>query len=107
MAKDALGHGSDPRGGYQNIDQNLRGPGKHVGYGLGDVWRIGKGGSGYRAVGQKSNTSFGAPTLREVSAVLAQNHPKSVPVATHPGTPTRPAIGKFEFEHIVKGKPIR
>lgn len=107
MAKDAQGHGSESRGGYQNIDKNLRGPGKHVGYGLGDVWRISNNGGGYRAVGQKSGTSFGAPTLREVSATLAQNHPKSVPVDIHPGTPPRPAVGKFEFEHIIKGNPIR
>jgi hypothetical protein len=27
---------------WPNIDQNLRGPGKHVGYSAGDVWHIQK-----------------------------------------------------------------
>jgi len=43
--KDAKGHGSEARGGgsYHNIDNNLRGPGKHVGYSAGgDVWHIQK-----------------------------------------------------------------
>lgn len=71
MPKDALGHGSNSRGGsYQNIDKNLRGPGKHVGYADGP-WHINKVGSGYGAQKQGGPGYIVGKSLGDISNRLA------------------------------------
>lgn len=78
MAKDAKGHGSNARGAsaggsYQNIDKNLRGPGKHVGYAGGDIFHIGKSGAGgYVGIGQKNAGLVSGKTLGDISAKLTR-----------------------------------
>lgn len=76
--KDAKGHGSDGRGGsYPNIDKNLRGPGKHVGYTAGgDAWHIQKSNGPksqwYSATKQDHSDSFAGKGLAAISAGLQQ-----------------------------------
>ena len=72
MAKDAKGHDSESRGGsYHNIDKNLNGPGKHVGYANGP-WRIQKGqGAGYGATHAASGDFFSGKTLGAISKGLS------------------------------------
>lgn len=71
--KDAKGHGSNSRGSYPNIDMNLRGPGKHVGYAGGDVFHIRPSGAGgFVGVGQKNAGLVSGNTLRAISDKLIQ-----------------------------------
>jgi hypothetical protein len=71
MAKDARGHGSNSRGGsYPNIDTNLKGPGRHVGYSNGP-WQINKLGAGYLATHSRTGESFRGDSLGHVSDQLA------------------------------------
>ena len=94
--KDAQGHGSNSRGGsYPNIDKNLRGPGKHVGYANG-AWRITKLGSGYLATHSQTGESFRGDSLGHVSDQLAAralaSGPKSSPVPTHNSMASRGSV---------------
>ncbi len=68
--KDAKGHGSAGRGSYHNIDKNLNGPGRHVGYANGS-WRIEKSGSAYRATHRDSGDTFSGNTLGAISQGLS------------------------------------
>lgn len=112
MAKDAKGHGSEKRGGggsYPNIDNNLRGGGKHVGYSNGDVWHIQKSGNAYQGTHQGTGESIRGRTLGDVSGqlqkrsdewiagALGNGHPKSSPVATHPAMSKDDQQQSFDF----------
>ena len=101
--KDAQGHGSNSRGGsYPNIDKNLRGPGKHVGYANG-AWRITKLGSGYLATHSQTGESFRGDSLGHVSDQLAAralaSGPKSDPVATHDAFMKGQRMGYTDMPH--------
>ncbi len=69
--KDQKGHGSNSRSGsYPNIDKNLKGPGKHVGYATG-AWRItGLGGGRYQAVHQQTGDMIFGNSLGHISSQL-------------------------------------
>ncbi len=56
--------------GFHNIDMNLRGKGKHVGYSHGDVWHITKTGGGYQAAGRDSKKMHFGKTLGHISKKL-------------------------------------
>jgi hypothetical protein len=103
MAKDAKGHGSDARGGgsYHNINNNLRGPGKHVGYAAaGDVYHIQKSNgpksNWYSAVQQNGNDVFSGKGLGAISQKLQERsdafHERAIggasAVAAQHGIPT-------------------
>ncbi len=102
MAKDAKGHGSSSRGGsYQNIDKNLKGPGRHVGYANGP-WQISKLGAGYLATHSQTGESFRGDSLGHVSDQLAartlsSGSPKSDTVPVHDSM-SKPQIGTPEFQ---------
>lgn len=61
-------------GRLDNIDRNLRGPGKHVGYGGGDVYHIQKSNGSksnwYSGVGQRTGNVVSGKGLREISHKL-------------------------------------
>ncbi len=96
--KDEKGHGSNSRGGsYPNIDKNLRGAGKHVGYAGGENFNIQKSNGSksawYSAVGN-AGTVFSGKGLGEISgkltdhaaaAELARGSQKSDAVPVHSG----------------------
>lgn len=91
MPKDAKGHGSNARGGsYSNIDRNLRGPGRHVGYADG-TWHISKSGRGYQATHQRTNDMLFSDSLGGMSKKLSDqaaarqlaSGPKSAPAPVH------------------------
>lgn len=62
---------------FANIDKNLRGAGKHVGYGHGDVFHIQKSNGNkspwYSAIGQKTKKVLTGPSLKHISQKLGES----------------------------------
>lgn len=110
--KDPQGHGSNPGGSYQNIDKNLRGAGKHVGYSNG-AWRISKLGSGYLATHNRTGDSFRGDNLGHVSdqlaaRALASSGPKSDAAPVHDAWASTPGGDRGDAgpvtDHSATGK---